>query len=103
MVTILTIGSTDGLPLKITATEKNANVSLEIFQPIHCQLSGVYNSQLRQLLGLLGGHCHLFKIGTENSSTFKTVMNEKKKPHMFNVTGRFERISSSSTSFRESE
>jgi hypothetical protein len=34
MATIHIIGSTEGLPIKITATERNAKVSFEIFQPI---------------------------------------------------------------------
>jgi len=35
MATIHIIGSTEGLPTKITATDRNAKVSLEIFQPIY--------------------------------------------------------------------
>jgi len=37
MATIHIIGSTEGLPIKVTATERNAKVSLEIFQPISTQ------------------------------------------------------------------
>ena len=80
MPTIHIIGSTEGLPIKITATERNAKVSFEIFQPISIEpFIWVYKNQLRQLLGLLRGECHLFKMGTVNSSTFKSVMKEKKR------------------------
>jgi hypothetical protein len=37
MATIHIIGSTEGLPIKIRATERNAKVSLEIFHPISTQ------------------------------------------------------------------
>jgi hypothetical protein len=35
MATIHVFGSTEELPIKITATERNAKVFLEIFQPIY--------------------------------------------------------------------
>lgn len=62
--TIHTIGSIEGLPIKITARNRNDKVSLQVFQLTH---KGNY-------YGYIGTSCQPFKIGIVNSSTCKIVI-----------------------------